>query len=301
MMKLSRLNLSLVLSATLLMLAQPVFGQAKPERSLKWKVAIARFSNETQYGKGIFYDRENDPIAKQAMDILAAKLVASNKFILLERSDADALAKEVEDGKGKSQVKADYVILGSVTEFGRKTTGQDGVFTSEKTQQVEAAVSLRLVDVSTGIATYSEEAKGYANSVTKSTLGLGGKSGYDASLGDKAISAAIDQMVENIINKCTDKPWRTYIISMDSDATVIAGGASQGLMAGDRFDIYVKGKTVKNPQTGVEIELPGKRVGAIVIDATLGDTPLTEFSIVTVVEGSIDPADLSKYYIQEIK
>lgn len=232
---------------------------------------------------------------------MAAKLVASGKFILLERSDAEAVAQEVADGASEGSIKADYVILGSVTEFGRKTTGQTGLFTAEKTQQVEAAVNLRLVDVATGIATYSEEAKGYANNVSKSTLGLGGSSGYDASLGDKAISAAIDQLVENIINKCSDKPWRTYLISMDQDGTIIAGGASQGLSVGDRFDIYSKGKKVKNPQTGGFIELPGKKVGALVVTMTLGETPMTEFSIVDIVEGDIDPSDLSQYYIQEIK
>ena len=41
---------------------------------LKRKVAIGRFSNETQYAKGIFYDKENDPMGKQALDILSAKL-----------------------------------------------------------------------------------------------------------------------------------------------------------------------------------------------------------------------------------
>ena len=46
-----------------------LYGQENEGRSLKWKVAIGRFSNETQYGKGIFYDRENDPIAKQAQAI----------------------------------------------------------------------------------------------------------------------------------------------------------------------------------------------------------------------------------------
>ncbi len=29
---------------------------------LKRKVAIERFSNEPQYAKGIFYDKENDPM-----------------------------------------------------------------------------------------------------------------------------------------------------------------------------------------------------------------------------------------------
>ena len=42
-----------------LVLAFPSFGQS--EKSLKRKVAIGRFSNETQYAKGIFYDREKRP------------------------------------------------------------------------------------------------------------------------------------------------------------------------------------------------------------------------------------------------
>lgn len=88
---------------------------------------------------------------------------------------------------------------------------------------------------------------------------------------------------------------------MDNDGTIIAGGASQGLVAGDRFDIYAKGKRVKNPQTGAMIELPGKKVGAIEVQMTLGDTPMTEFSIVNIVEGAIDGSKLSDYYIQEIR
>ena len=46
-------------------------------RVIKRKVAIGRFSNETQYAKGIFYDKENDPMGKQALDILSAKLEPS--------------------------------------------------------------------------------------------------------------------------------------------------------------------------------------------------------------------------------
>lgn len=65
------------------------------ERVLKRKVAIARFSNETQYAKGIFYDKNNDPIAKQAVDILSTKLAASNKFILLERQDIEKVYEEL--------------------------------------------------------------------------------------------------------------------------------------------------------------------------------------------------------------
>ena len=65
---------------------------------LKRKVAIGRFSNETQYAKGIFYNKENDPMGKQALDILSSKLAASGKFLLLERSDLATLLEETQKG-----------------------------------------------------------------------------------------------------------------------------------------------------------------------------------------------------------
>ena len=86
---------------------------AQEEKTIKRKVAIGRFSNETQYGQGLFYDKENDPMRKQAMDILSSKLAASGKFILLERDDLDILVSEAGDAMDK--VNADYIILGSIT------------------------------------------------------------------------------------------------------------------------------------------------------------------------------------------
>lgn len=276
-------------------------NKSPSEKTIKRKVAIGRFSNETQYAKGIFYDRENDPMGKQALDILSAKLAASGKFILLERGDLETLLEESnKGGTGLSTLGADYMIIGSITQFGRKNTGKSGVFSTTKTQTVEAAVSIRLVDVSSGLIIYSDEAKGNAELTTKTTMGVGGKADYDATLSDKAISEAIGQLVENIINKCTDKPWRTYFLSYDSDAVIIAGGAGQGLAPGDIFAVMTKGKKVKNPQTGIIIELPGKKVGTVTVVSSGGDTPETEYSIVT-YSGStpIEPANLSNYYITQ--
>ena len=69
---------------------------------------------------------------------------------------------------------------------------------------------------------------------------MGSNADYDASLSDKAISEAIGQLVENFINKCTNKPWRTYFLSYDDDAVLIGGGASQGIVAGDVFAVKTK-------------------------------------------------------------
>lgn len=270
---------------------------------LKRKVAIGRFSNETQYAKGIFYDKENDPMGKQALDILSAKLASSGKFLLLERSDLSALLEECKKGESiSSAVGADYMIIGSITEFGRKNTGKNGVFTSQKTQTVEATVTVRLVDVSTGLIIYSDEAKGSAELTTKTTMGVGGQSSYDATLSDKAISEAIGQLVENIINKCTNSPWKTYFISYDNDAVLIAGGKSQGIKDGMTFAIMTKGKKVKNPQTGIMINLPGKRIGEVKVISTGGDTPETEYSFVNVTSSeTINASNMANYLIEEIK
>ncbi|MBO7378671.1 MAG: penicillin-binding protein activator LpoB [Bacteroidales bacterium] len=304
-----------VISFLMLLLSVPSFAQRNVEtvennlvtaeksdaKVIKRKVAIGRFSNETQYAKGVFYDKENDPMGKQALDILSSKLAASGKFMLLERNDLAQLLEECQKGDATaSTIGADYMIIGSVTEFGRKNIGKQGAFTSAVTQVVEAAVAIRLVEVSTGLIIYSDEAKGSAEQTAKQTMGIGSKASYDATLSDKAISEAIGQLVENIINKCTDKPWRTYFLNYDADAILIAGGSSQGVAAGDQFFIKTKGKKVKNPQTGVTIELPGKQIGTVKVLATAGDTPETEYSFVEVQsEIEINSNNMSIFIIEE--
>lgn len=272
-------------------------------KSLKRKVAIARFSNETQYAKGLFYDKENDPIVKQASDILSTKLASSNKFILLERQDFDKIAEEVKlnNNENVQKIGADYLIIGSVTEFGRKNTGDVKVFSRSKTQVVQAGVSIRLVDVSTGMIIYSEEGKGEAETTSKTVMGMGESADYDATLSDKAISAAIAKLVDNIINNCMNRPWRAYFLSHDENGIIISGGKSQGLKVGDTFAVFQKGKSVKNPQTGMTIELPGKKVGKVKIDFVGGDNPNAEFSMVSFQEGSINAQSLMDYYIEEEK
>ncbi len=277
------------------LVALPTFGQS--EKSLKRKVAIGRFSNETQYAKGMFYDRENDPIRKQALDILSSKLAASGKFILLERDGLEELMAE--SGAGMQKIGADYIILGSITKFGRKVEGDQRVLSQTKTQTVEAGVSIRLVEASSGLIIYSDEASGFAETSAKQTLGLGGTAGYDATLSDKAISAALTQLVENIINKCMDKPWRGYLLSVDDGNYIISGGASQGIDAGQSFVLYKKGKTVTNPQTGIKVELPGTKVGSLTVTASMGDTPESEISFCTYEGTPVSEEDLLNYYIME--
>lgn len=100
---------------------------------LKRKVAIGRFSNEAQYAKGILYDKENDPMGKQTLDILFSKLAASGKFLLLERRDlASLISENSKEGEKMTSIDVDYIIIGSITEFGRK---KRGVFSTPKNKR----------------------------------------------------------------------------------------------------------------------------------------------------------------------
>ena len=286
---------NLFIAFLLVLFVLPVSAQT--ERTIKRKVAIGRFSNETQYGKGMFYDKENDPMGKQAMDILSSKLAASGKFILLERGDMDLLVAE--SGDKMEKIGADYIIVGSITQFGRKTEGKEQVFSSTKSQVVEAGVSVRLVETATGLIVYSDEAKGYAETTTKTTLGIGGTSGFDASLSDKAISAALSQLVDNIIDKCMDTPWRSFLLDGEDGTYIMSGGASQGIRPSDKFVVYKRGKTVTNPQTGIKVELPGTAIGEVTVTSTFGNTVENEMSYCTYTGQELDNEDLSKYYIME--
>ncbi len=279
--------------------------QAKQDepKGLKRKVAIGRFTNETRYGNSFFVDQENDRIGKQAMDILSAKLFQTGKFIMLERADLSKIEQELQMG-GMMELEnaADYVILGSITEFGRKEVSDVGFFSRVKKQEVFAKVHIRIVDVSTGQIIYSEEGQGEAFSEAGTVMGIGGKAGYDAQLNDKAIDAAISDLASNIIENMLDKPWRGYILGYEDGSFITSGGASQNIKTGDLFDLYEEGKKVKNPQTNMYITLPGKKLGTLEITSTLGSTPETEVSTARLIEGNIDyyinSQDFSQLYIQ---
>lgn len=270
---------------------------AEEPTGLKRKVAIGRFTNETRYGQSFFIDKNHDRIGKQAMDILSAKLFDTGKFIMLERADLDKIQKELAMGDAPQlKNRADYIILGSITEFGRKDVSDVGWFSRVKKQEAYAKVHIRIVDVSTGRIIYSEAGKGTAYSEAGTVMGVGDKSAYDSQLNDKAIDAAISDLASNIIENMLDNPWRGYILGYEQGMLITSGGKSQNIKAGDRFDVMLEGKKVKNPQTNSFITLPGKKVAAIEIVSTAGDAPENEVSFASVMSGSLDSYIKSKNF-----
>jgi curli biogenesis system outer membrane secretion channel CsgG len=174
--------------------------------SERMKIAIARFSNESIYGSGLFTDASGDRIGKQASDLLARHLLATQRFTVVERIDLDKVQAEAklmglsEEQFKKNMVGVEALIVGSIAELGRETTGGIWLLGKEKTQRARARVVLRLVDSRSGEVFYTQEGAGEATLSASSTLGFGGTAGFDSTLEGKAIDAAIVNMLNNVVN-----------------------------------------------------------------------------------------------------
>lgn len=172
----------------------------------RMNIAISRFTNESVYGSGLFTDQSGDRIGKQAADLLSRHLMAVQRFNVMERQDIGKLKDEAAlMGQSESEFKqhikkVDALIMGSVAELGRETTGGSWLIGKEKTQRARARVVIRLVDPKTGEAFFSQEGSGEATMSASSTLGFGGAAGFDSTLEGKAIDAAIVNMINNIVS-----------------------------------------------------------------------------------------------------
>ena len=93
-------------------------------------------------------------------------------------------------------------------------------------------------------------------------------------------------------------PWKSYILSYDADGMIIAGGAKQGVKPGNVFQVFQRGKKVKNPQTGMNMELPGRQIGTVTVVSTGGSTVNNEYSYVQYAGNPIDSSRLSDYEIR---
>ncbi|MGH9709406.1 MAG: CsgG/HfaB family protein [Candidatus Acidiferrales bacterium] len=266
-------------------------------KTLKRKVAIGRFTNETRYGRTFQVDANNDPLGKQASDMLSTRLVASQKFLVFERPDLDKVVAEQTISRASGLVGVDALIIGSITEFGRSTTGKSGFLSATKVQTAHAKVEIRLVDVRTGYVFFTASGAGDASTESGEVAGFGSKADYDASLNDRAIGAAISDVQSALVSKLDERPWRTTILKIDGKQLFLSGGSRQGLKAGDTLVVLQQGQQVKSEQTGFEITLPAKRVGQVRIVSFFGDNETNEGSVAEIVTGDFTDTQKSGLYI----
>ncbi|WP_108124049.1 CsgG/HfaB family protein [Saccharospirillum mangrovi] len=274
---------------------------SEPTRlALKRKLAVGRLSNETTYGRSLIGTNASDSIGQKITDMFVQSLINSNNYLVFERPDIALLERESElSGQSVNIIGVDTLVIGSLTEFGRSTTGESGFLSSSKRQEATATIDLRLVDTRTGQVTESVTGTGSSSTETASTMGFGSVASYDGSLNDQAIGAAVNAAVEKLTLLMLEKPWSADVLAVEDGLIYISGGASQGIHPGMVFDVMTRGRQVTSQTTGGIITLPGNKVGELRIDGTFGDSELEEGAYGGLVSGSIAGQPLEQLIVRE--
>lgn len=268
--------------------------------SLKRKIAVGRLSNETNYGRSLLRASAEDELGNKVTDMFMQALANSNSYLVFERPDIEVLKKEAALSGQRLEIPGvDTLVVGSLTQFGRATTGERGFLSSSKKQQATATVDLRLVDVDTGRVFESVTGKGTSSTEESRTMGFGSAAGYDGSLNDQAIATAVTAAVDNMTGLFLDKPWTADVLSVEEGRVFISGGKSQGVRPGMVFDIKTRGEKVKSRTKGTTINLPGETVATIKIEGLFGEGPLDQGAVGRIVDGSIQGHELSELKVKE--
>lgn len=177
---------------------------------IRQKVTLGEFINSTTYMRGLFSDGQ-DRLGGQARSILEAHLNQSNRFTVLNRTNLESLEREAKlSGKEQKIIGANYVITGSVSEFGRKAVGDVqlfGLMGKGKNQVAYAKVILNVVDTKTSEVIYSGIGAGEFKLSTREVIGFGSQASYDPTLTGKVLDLAIREAVDSLANGLNQNLW----------------------------------------------------------------------------------------------
>jgi curli biogenesis system outer membrane secretion channel CsgG len=278
---------------------QLIKDQAPSTPTLKRKIALGRITNETVYGRSLLRDQMNDPLGKQVTDMTSKVLTESGTYLVFERPDIGRVYNEAAmTGNKLNVIGVDTLIIGSLTEYGRKIIGESGFASQTKRQVAFAKVDFRLVDTKTGQVYFATSGAGEASNETASSFGFGSQASYDGTLGDTAIRQAVTDAIAKISAIVNKQAWSTYILKADGSKIFMGGGKSQGIKEGMVFSIETSGEKIKSPQTGAEITLPGQTIASLRINSLFGEGELNEGSIGSIFNGSIANQKISDLIVR---
>jgi len=182
----------------------------RPYSGPKAQVALGRVENRTNFQRGVFSDGV-DRLGSQAQSVLMAHLQQSRRFTVLDRTNMEALKAEAGYREEAQDIAgARYIITGDVTEFGRKTVGDQqlfGVLGRGKAQVAYAKVTLNVVDTGTSAVVFAVQGAGEYELSEREVLGFGSTAGYDSTLNGKVLDLAMREAVDALANGIDSGAW----------------------------------------------------------------------------------------------
>lgn len=258
---------------------------AKDLRGLKKRIAVVNFEDRVRYGHNI---------GAGVADMLVTQLVESGNFMVIERSELDAILKE--QGLGQSGLVTpqsaaqvgkllgvEMIVTGSISEFGEKkekigggigSLGGFNIGVATKTARV--AVDIRLVNVNTGEIVAAKTASGEDASTGLDRVGIQDINFHDSKTWDntqlgKASRLAINECVNYITEGMSGIPWEGKIIKASGNVIFMKPGSKGGVKPGMKFSVYRPGEELIDPDTGLSLGSEEMKIGEIEYSADVGD------------------------------
>jgi curli biogenesis system outer membrane secretion channel CsgG len=285
--------------------ADGVSGEEKPAAAGVYEgpkkiIAATKFKSTS----GINWDNGE---AMGAM--LSEALMATGKFIVVERAEVDDLIKEQDMGaEGRvtqataaqfgQMLGASILVMGAVTQFedgaasgnagvGVPVPGLGSMRVGGGKTTAYVKVNLRMVDTTTGKILSTHNADGTASGKAKSG-GLAIK-GFDIHGGNakqtpigQACQDAIDQAVVHISQVMKGVPFYARVAEVDGGDIYINAGSNRNMKEGMVLNGYKVVKEIKDPDTGLVIDVKEEKTGSVKITSVK-----EKISIAQKVDGAI--------------
>ena len=222
--------------------------------------------------------------------MLASELARSNRFILVERADLDALLREnsmaqqgvTTAGTGRPLLGAQILVRGTVTEFEEQERG-GGLnlsFTAggmlgglgQNRTSGRIAITLRVIDAASGavIATHNVERRFSSSSVNlqAQTRGVSlGTSGFEQAAVGRAAREAIAEAARTLVAATERVPWQASVAEVDADRVYISAGLNANLAPGARLRAVRTERSITDPSTGALLGNEQRTIGDLVIES----------------------------------
>lgn len=243
--------------------------------------------------------------ARSLTEALTTSLVATNRFIVLERlalaqvqqeqalGASGGVNKETAAEVGKL-IGAQTLITGDITAFTHQRSALGGNVTNlikglnAGVERVTATVSidLRLIDAVTGevIASIrgdgSAAQQGVVADLTRDERKYDGSIALSTPLG-KASREAIQKSLAGIIASIPKLKWSARVIDFRDGLVYVNAGTGYGMQTGTALEIFDPQPALIDPESGRNLGAPDKLVGEVVIESVEA-----QYSTAKVVSGT---------------
>ena len=316
---------SLITAVAMLMTlgtAVPLQLQAQSAANRKPRVAVLDFDYGTVMSASSSIFGTNVDIGRGISALLVTNLVRNGSFSVIDR---DALSTVLAEQNFSNSNRADpasaarigkvlgvdYIIVGTITQFGNETNKQDvgggggnwhgfGVGSiGHSNSKANVAIDARIINVDTAEILAAAEGKGESS---RSGLALGGGGGnwkgmgagnvdfgssnFQSTIIGEATKKAVDALATDLGTQASRLTVRAVkidalIAAVDGGQIILNAGARAGIHSGDQLTVVRVGREIKDPATGQVIRRLTSTIGTIQA-ADVDDTS----SVCNVVSGS---------------